>query len=237
VRWSILYSAAQALALSVSLVILLPTCADATAISFTGNLAAPDDAFTTSFTLTEASLVTVQTWGFGGGTNADGALIAAGGFDPLIALFQDTGSTATILTNAVGDPIFSADLFPGFEGLCPPGHTDLIGEIATCGDASLSVALGVGTYTLLLTHAPYMPRAVNPGLPGENHLGDGFTDLTGGVFQTCASLFDCSDRTNAFAFDITLDATDTQVPEPTSFVLMATGGLALLRRRWDGRGR
>src|ERR1700722_2731738 len=56
--------------------------------SFTGTLANPEDSFITTFTLTSTDNVTVQTWEFGGGTDAAGTKTAAGGFDPLIALFS-----------------------------------------------------------------------------------------------------------------------------------------------------
>ena len=36
----------------------------------------------------------IQTWSFGGGVNAAGAVIAAGGFDPYASLFAGWGATA-----------------------------------------------------------------------------------------------------------------------------------------------
>jgi len=44
----------------------------AESLSYTGTLTSPEDAFETTFTLTAADPVTIQTWGFGGGTNAAG---------------------------------------------------------------------------------------------------------------------------------------------------------------------
>src|SRR5262252_8026492 len=76
------------------------------AISCTGTIDTPEDVFLKSFTVPGGSslAVTVQTFGFGGGTNAAGTVISAGGFDSLVALFSSPPET--ILT-AGGTPIAS----------------------------------------------------------------------------------------------------------------------------------
>ena len=61
----------------------------AAGISCAGSLDSPEDVFLQSFTLLSDSTVTIQTFGFGGGTNTAGDMISAGGFDPLVALFPD----------------------------------------------------------------------------------------------------------------------------------------------------
>jgi len=48
--------------------VLLPLTASGAALEFTGTLATPESIFETTFTLSTASTVTFQTWGFGGGT-------------------------------------------------------------------------------------------------------------------------------------------------------------------------
>ena len=86
----------------------LPALADA--VSYTGALATPTNIFDQSFTIPNASMVTIQTYGFGGGTNAAGVVIPPGGFDPIVALFSgNASSSATILTDSAGNPIVSAD--------------------------------------------------------------------------------------------------------------------------------
>ena len=63
---------------------------------YTGTPNAPEDVFETAFTLTAADTVTFPTWGFGGGTNAAGQRIVAGGFDALIATAtMDVGGFGT----------------------------------------------------------------------------------------------------------------------------------------------
>lgn len=227
--------ALSSLAFSALLLVVSP--ASATSISLSGTLASPEDVVTTAFTLSSASDVTIQTLGFGGGTNLEGTAIPAGGIDPLIAVFSGLGSTAAILTDTTGAAIFSADTFPGFEGSCPPGRTDVIGGTPQCGDARLTyLGLAAGDYTLLLTHALYIPLAVSPGPPDSTLLGDGFFDLTGGVFQTCVADADltCVERTGNWAVDLTISPStpNSPVSEPATILLLATGvgGLMSVRR-------
>lgn len=208
--------------------LLLAPAAHASTLSFTGTFADPTEVFTTTFSLSDPSDVSIQTWGFGGGTNGNGVVIPADGFDPLIALFGGTGNSATILTDING-PIFSADIFSGYEGSCPPGQPDAIAGSPLCGDATLHFSgLPAGTYTLLLTDAAYIPFAV---FDASDPLGAGFFDLTGGMFQTCVTdpSFECIERTGNWAVDVTLEA--TPVPEPGTFSLFAGGLAALARNR------
>jgi hypothetical protein len=137
----------------------------AAGISCTGSLDSPEDVFLEPFTLLSDSTVTIQTYGFGGGINAAGATISAGGFDPLAALFSGPATNATVLMDSGSNPIASADTLFGlyFPG-CPPAGTVTVGTVpGNCGDNQVTAALTAGSYTLLLSDANFLPLAVDPG--------------------------------------------------------------------------
>jgi hypothetical protein len=201
-----------------------------------GTLATPEDVFTETFTIGVTQDVEIRTWGFGGGTVA-GNVIPAGGFDPLVALYSGDLSTASIVTIG-GNSAADADTLTGFVGNCPPAGNVTIGTgvgNSICGDALLEVdGLPAGVYTLLLSDANYIPFSVNPGPPASSLLSDGFTDFTGGVFQTCNTTSDgtfCITPTGNYAVEILGSAEGIRgpelVPEPATWGFLATGLAAL----------
>ena len=199
-------------------------------ISYTGTLASPDDASTViTVTLASGGTLGLQTYGFGGGTNAASEVIAAGGFDPFVGVFAGTGSTATFIDG-------TSDILSNYSPGCPPAGTVNIGG-AVCGDVTLSETLAAGTYTVLLTDGEYTPTAV---FETAGTLGDGFSDLTPGAFQTCkANGTKCITPTANWALDITTPGSTTAAtPEPAG---LGAVGLALVAWsvawRWRGRNK
>jgi len=63
---------------------------------FTGNFTTGNDVFTYAFTITEDTLATFETFGYAGGTLANGTPVADGGFDPTLTLFGSTLPTPVI---------------------------------------------------------------------------------------------------------------------------------------------
>ncbi|NCT82979.1 MAG: hypothetical protein GXC94_07560 [Comamonadaceae bacterium] len=192
--------------------------------SYTGTLAATDDALggRIEFTLASATTVTLQTFGFGGGVNGNGTAIAAGGFDPFLSLFSGSGDSASFID---GDSDIMSD-YAAYIG-CPPAGLVSIGGSPTCGDVRFSRSLAAGTYTVLLTAGAYVPLAAF----GGGTLADGFADLTGGQFQTCIDATHCINTTGAWALDITLGdvvVNPPGLPEPATPLLAM---LALLASR------
>jgi len=181
--------------------------ASADTASYTGTLTSPEDPSTMiTVTLSTAGVLGLQTWGFGGGKNAAGQIVPAGGFDPFVGVFAGAGSTAAFIDG-------TSDVLSNYTGGCPPAATVNIGG-AVCGDVTLSETLAAGTYTVLLTDAAYIPHAV---FETGGTLGDGFVDFTGGVFQTCNTVGSdttCITPTDNWALDITTPATASPVPEP-----------------------
>jgi hypothetical protein len=71
---------------------LVTTPAQATDLSFTGSIGTNPDTIQ-SFFFTANGSVTIRSYGWGGGTNAQGTAIVSGGFDPVLTLFDaDTGA-------------------------------------------------------------------------------------------------------------------------------------------------
>ncbi len=79
----------------------VPIPGHAATTSYTGTLASSDSIFELSLNLPTASEVILQTYGFGGGVNAAGTVIAPGGTDPFVAIFQGVGASASILTDGL----------------------------------------------------------------------------------------------------------------------------------------
>jgi hypothetical protein len=202
-------------------------------VSYTGTFSTPEDDWMVPVTLTSPGNITLQTYGFGGGTNAAGTLIAAGGFDPFVGLFQGTGATALFL-DGTADNLSN---YPSEPSACPPAGLVTIGSVAgQCGDVQLVfTGLAAGTYTVLLSDANYVPNAVYEAI---GYLGDGFSDLTGGSlpFQTCYDPTDCNTDSTNWALDVTTaGTTSSSTPEPASFLLV--GPALLTATAWNRRGR
>src|SRR6516225_5437175 len=147
--------------------------------SFVGTLASPTDTFEATLVLASPSEVTLQTYGFGGGTNQAGTVIAPGGTDPFVGLFSGTGSGAAFLDGT------SLDLtnYSSFMG-CPPAGTVSNFGGTNCGDVTMTFdSLVAGTYTVFLSDGQYIPNAA---VGAGSTFGDGFLDLTGGSFCNVA---------------------------------------------------
>ncbi|MGB0036058.1 MAG: DVUA0089 family protein [Candidatus Acidiferrales bacterium] len=226
-------------ALVIGLLTMVPSAfADGT--SYTGTLPSSTDTFEVILTLSATSDVTLQTYGFGGGTNQAGTIVPAGGTDPFLAIFAGTGDSATILTDAFLNPFgTSLDIsnYSSFVG-CPSANTVSNFGGTTCGDVLMTLSgLTAGTYTIILTDGQYIANAIFD----NGTLGEGFTDLTGGVFCNLADFTggvetDCPNTSGAFALDITglsTGSTTTVVPEPGTLLLLGSGlvGISLRRRK------
>ena len=197
--------------------------------SYTGTLANPDnvsgtfdatDSFLLTLTLGTPSDVILQTYGFGGGVNAAGMKISAGGTDPFVGLFSGVGIGAVFLN---GTSLILANYTPG----CPPADTVSDFGDTNCGDVTLTFDdLAAGTYTVLLSDGQYIPcAAVSTGCAT---LGDGAFDFSGGVF--CSAVDNttgtsCPNSSGAWALDVTEKSVPT--PEPGSLALLGAALLAV----------
>ncbi|MFZ0211285.1 MAG: DVUA0089 family protein [Candidatus Acidiferrales bacterium] len=218
-------------ALAVILLAAVAANANSTSLSYTGALGSAQSTFALVFNVGGGTSQNVdfQTWGFGGGTNAAGNLIGAGGFDPSLALFFGQGPLASLI-NGTAD---NEGNFGSFIGCGPAGTVGFSNGDSVCGDINMSISLAPGTYTLVLSDANFIPNSFFD----NGTLGEGFTDFTGGVFQTCdfnsMGVMNCITPSANWAFDVTdttganLSVPTSSTPEPASFFLLGTGLLAL----------
>ena len=215
----------------------LSSTVSASTMSLTGTLAGPTDTFQLQFNVNSTSNITLQTWGFGGGKNAAGNTISAGGFDPFISFFDASGNIVDI----GGDPTNPAGTsdtlsnYSSFAGCPPAGTVAFSNGDNVCGDITMSFQLAAGSYSVVLSDANYEPFAVFD----NGNLSEGFSDLTGGAFQTCdinsGGSIACITPDANWAFDLSGDigsSAPAPVPEPSTLALVVSGlGLCLSRLR------
>ena len=216
--------------------------ANAADFSLNGTFAQDADVYQFDFSVATESTVTLRTYSYAGGTQADGTVVAAGGFDPVLTLFDGDGNKL----------FFNDD-----------DNTNTVDRDPTTDkayDSFLQGVLAMGNYTVTLTQYGNVSAGTT--------LADGFSrtgNFTGDVFSRCEAGsafcdFTGNSRSNQWAFDalgvepiqappvteppVTEPpvieppiveppvAPPTQVPEPATaatFVLMGLG--ALLHRR------
>jgi hypothetical protein len=194
--------------------------------SFTGAFTQDDQLEIFLFTAPSAS-ITAETWSYAGGTNAAGDVIAPGGFDPVLSLFDATGGFSA------SSPLVATS--DGGSSVKDPTTKDAFDSILTVGSLSSS-----DTYALVLSEYDNLPYGTTYG-DGFSQTGNG--NFTPGEFYCSGGGPFCdaggNQRNGNWAVDIVGagSAVDTSSggtsPEPGSVVLLTAGlgGLALLRRR------
>lgn len=149
-----------------------PLMATAADFSFTGNLSNDDQVQLFQFSLAGSASVTLRTYSYGGGTMADGTVIPAGGFDPILTVFDASG---TIIDE-------------NDDGACPPLTIDP--TTSSCYDTFLAVSLNAGDYTVAVSQFSNFPigPTLSDGFEGSDT--SNFEDASGDI------------RTSAWAFDV-----------------------------------
>lgn len=156
-----------------------------------------------TFSVNTTTTMEAVTYGYAGGTSVTGAVVAGGGLEPYLSLFD-----------AGGD--FLASTY--FGTTCPAGANSLGGN---CFDVSLDGGtLTPGTYQIVLTAFENMSLVENGA--GIN-LSSGFTGL-GNLAQ--------GESLN-YAFDVILpqNTLPANAPEPATMLLLPVGFAALALRR------
>jgi hypothetical protein len=225
------------LGLVISVVCLSAGLARANDFSFTGTFVQDDQLQLFLFTAPSANTI-VRTWGYAGGTNANGQVIPAGGFDPLLSVFDATGglvgSSSLIALNDAGTP-------------CPDQAPNCASADPVTGSAwdallVLDTLNPGGTYALILSQTNNDPNQIT-GTFGDGLSHSGVGNFTAAEFHCCGTTpfwdGNCDQRTGNWAVDISgvgaaINAGAIITPEPGSLLVFAAGitGLAL---RWRSR--
>ena len=94
--------------------------------SFVGTLTTANDVLHFDFNVTAQSQITLRTYSYAGGTNSAGQIIAAGGFDPILALFNAAGALINQNDdggiNVPADPTTGAHFDTFLTSLLPAGN-------------------------------------------------------------------------------------------------------------------
>ncbi len=185
-----------------------------TDFSFQGRFSGDTDVAVFRFSVGTTSSVTLRTYGYAGGVQADGTRVPAGGFDPILALFDPTGRFVTEVDD--GDDL-PADPRTG-----------------SAYDASLTTVLTPGRYFASLQQYDNFTNepTLTAGFFYDGLDMPAFTSRFG-----CAAGVFCdvegNDRSGDWAVDILGVDDATVVPVPAALPLFATalGGLVWIRRR------
>ena len=183
-------------------------------VLFQGIFGADNDVALFDFTV-NTSVVTIQTYSYGGGT-VDSTTIPSGGFAPTAFIFDNLGNVLTV-TN----------------GTCSQVAQDPV--TGNCDDLFYQNTFGPGTFTLAL--------AVYDNRPVDTTLADGFIQdgnpgftcaetLTSGNFCDVTALGQSRAGNYAISISGADSVSQVGVPEPGGVSLLLSGGaLAVLRRR------
>jgi hypothetical protein len=203
---------------AVSALVLSTGVASAADFSFTGSFDADDDVQYFDFVVGSTSDVQLMSLSYAGGVNSAGQTISAGGFDPILTLFnKDTGA-------------FIAD---NDDGNVPDVNEDVAS--GNTFDTFLEVTLNAGNYTVAISQ--FDNRRVGLLFEGFLETDANFTSADGcSNGQFCD--VDGNNRTPDWAFDIrNVNSATTPntsvVPLPASGAMLLAGlGVAFgLRRR------
>jgi hypothetical protein len=176
-----------------------------------------------TFTVASATTVTLQTYGYAGGT-VNSVTIPGGGFAPSLAFFSPLTPNSPVLYNAAGfgSPVNPDSYTGNYE------------------DAYVQLSVDPGTYTLALMVYDNSPTG-GPNDPFAQDGNPGFTCVEAGVSGSFCDLESGlgNSRTGDWALSITGADSAVELPEPGALFLAAIGAaffvLMARRRLFDWR--
>jgi hypothetical protein len=197
-------------AILLAVAMLAPLVSAASTLSFNGAFGQDESLEWFRVTMNAPGALTVRTWSFAGGVNADGTTIPAGGFAPVLSLFEETGFQLLLAVDHAG----------GSGPDCGPRPADPFSGF--CWDGYLSTSVGAGSYLLALTEDDNLP--FGPTLSeGFSRTGQG--NFTGPNFLGQPGSFllvSGEQRTSEWALDIDADEA-VALPEPGTAQFLGAG--------------
>lgn len=163
--------------------------------TFSGTLTSTSQVLQQSFTIDSTSSVTIFTTQYGGGTNLDGTMTSAGGFQPNLTLYTSGGDY--LASHEVTSPIANTDASTGLA---------LDGYLTETG-------LAPGSYIVTLTNW------LEQQPPTAENLSDGFINYGGSTFTDVQG----NPRSASYALNLSASGGTSPVPEPASIWLLFSG--------------
>lgn len=175
--------------------------------TYSGTFANQAQVLEETFTVTSSSTVTMFTTSYGGGANLNGTTASAGGFEPMITLYDSAGNY--VFGEAVTSPMATKD--PS-TGLALDAYL-------------LDSHVAAGSYIAVLTDW------LNQQPATATNLSSGFVDLGSGGSTYTDEMG--NSRNANYALNISVNSSTSAAPEPATFWLMlpVLGCAILLVRR------
>ncbi len=188
--------------------------------AFTGNFVQDDNQIQYLVTILNPGTVNLQSWSYAGGTDPLSNNVSAGGFAPVLSLFDFTGNLLGFDAGGIA------------PSGCAPRNIDTDG---LCLDAYLQESLNAGQYIVVVTQQDNTPNG--PTL-ADGFARDGQGNFTGPNFLGLPlSFIDQGLNQRNSSFEFTVGSVDSAVflPEPSTLLLISSGmllaGLRIRRAR------